>query len=363
MVGFLVGDNCATNQSIATKMGIPLVGCASHRFNLAVNKFLEPYDDLLDEDNNLMVDLRRENNSAELKKYTDLTPIKRNVTRWSSTFTMVQRYIRIRAEIKKVDAVEEMVPTGGKHRKLVVLFEHLKKFESICKRLQRGDTSMREHPYKGNYNGKGGDQSRHSNKDSRNGNRGNHGRPQGHNKYHGRRNRDDDDYSDYGIVACTTLDLSQVAGELSRSALESDHDLTWTVDSGCTRHVTSTPKWFKTLKPTAEKAITIGGNRQIPIEGTGDVEMKIKDIKGKERSTALNDVLYAPDLKFNLISVRQTVGNDFKINFPNAKKRVLFFARRIKFEAKTVDGKSLYQFQPKPTDSDQEANVATSGSG
>ncbi|KAJ8566321.1 hypothetical protein ON010_g6804 [Phytophthora cinnamomi] len=199
------------------------------------------------------------------------------------------------------------------------------------------------------------------NKDSRNGNRGNHGRPQGHNKYHGRRNRDDDDYSDYGIVACTTLDLSQVPGELSRSALESDHDLTWTVDSGCTGHATSTPKWFKTLKPTAGKAITIGGNHQIPIEGTGDVEMKLKDIKGKERSIALNDVLYAPDLKFNLTSVRQTVGNDFKINFPNAKKCVLFFAHRIKFEAKTGDGKSLYQFQPKPTDSDQEGNVATSG--
>ncbi|EGZ09678.1 hypothetical protein PHYSODRAFT_523900 [Phytophthora sojae] len=144
MVGFLVGDNCATNQSIATKMGIPLVGCASHRFNLAVNKLMEPYGDLLDEVNNLMVELRHENNRAELKKYTDLVPIKRNVTRWSSTFTMVEGYIRIRAEIKKVDAVEEMVPTGGKHRKLVALFEHLKKFESVCKRLQREDADMGE---------------------------------------------------------------------------------------------------------------------------------------------------------------------------------------------------------------------------
>ncbi|EGZ17545.1 hypothetical protein PHYSODRAFT_499950 [Phytophthora sojae] len=144
MVGFLVGDNCATNLSIATKMGIPLVGCASHRFNLAVNKFMEPYGDLLDEVNNLMVELRHENNRAELKKYTELVPIKRNVTRWSSTFTMVERYIRIRVEIKKVDAVEEMVPTGGKHRKLVALFEHLKKFESVCKRLQREDTDIGE---------------------------------------------------------------------------------------------------------------------------------------------------------------------------------------------------------------------------
>ncbi|KAF1777846.1 hypothetical protein GQ600_18962 [Phytophthora cactorum] len=35
MVAFIVGDNCSTNQSITTKLDVPLVGCASHRFNLA----------------------------------------------------------------------------------------------------------------------------------------------------------------------------------------------------------------------------------------------------------------------------------------------------------------------------------------
>ncbi|KAE9321784.1 hypothetical protein PR003_g17390 [Phytophthora rubi] len=144
MVGFLVGDNCSTNQSIAMKMGIPLVGCASHRFNLAVKKYLEPHERLLSEVNDLMVELRPEKNRAELKKYTELLPVKRNVTRWSSTFTMVQRYIRIRADIKKVEAVEDLIPTGAKHRKLVALFEHLKKFESVCKRLQCERTDMAE---------------------------------------------------------------------------------------------------------------------------------------------------------------------------------------------------------------------------
>ncbi|KAG6945995.1 hypothetical protein JG687_00016975 [Phytophthora cactorum] len=36
-VRFLVGDNCSVNGSIATKLGIPLVGRASHRLNLAMN--------------------------------------------------------------------------------------------------------------------------------------------------------------------------------------------------------------------------------------------------------------------------------------------------------------------------------------
>ncbi|KAG6964874.1 hypothetical protein JG688_00007503 [Phytophthora aleatoria] len=64
-------------------------------------------DELVSAVNGLMVDRRHENNFAELKKHTDLHPIKRNVTRWSSIFKMVERYIRIRPEIKKVEAVEE----------------------------------------------------------------------------------------------------------------------------------------------------------------------------------------------------------------------------------------------------------------
>ncbi|KAE9233905.1 hypothetical protein PF004_g9529 [Phytophthora fragariae] len=80
---------------------------------------LDVYHKTNDMVDNLMVELRHENNHAELKKHTELVPVKRNVTRWSSTFTMVQRYIRIRAEFEK-------------------------KFESICKRLQRADTCMGE---------------------------------------------------------------------------------------------------------------------------------------------------------------------------------------------------------------------------
>ncbi|KAL4118525.1 hypothetical protein PRIC2_010850 [Phytophthora ramorum] len=87
-----------------------------------------------------MVALRHENNFAELKKNTELLPVKRTVTRWASTFTMVQCCIRIRPEINKVEAVEELIPTGDMHRKFIALFEHLKKFENICKRLQREDT-------------------------------------------------------------------------------------------------------------------------------------------------------------------------------------------------------------------------------
>ncbi|KAF1790190.1 Ribonuclease H-like domain [Phytophthora cactorum] len=111
MVAFVIGDNCSTNQSIATKLGVPLVGCASHRFKLAVNRYISEYESLLTKVNNLMPKLCQVNNFAVLAKSTDLHPIKRNTTRWSSSFEILQRVHRIRHLIETVEVVEELVPT------------------------------------------------------------------------------------------------------------------------------------------------------------------------------------------------------------------------------------------------------------
>jgi hypothetical protein len=54
MARFLVADNCATNKTIATKLGIPLVDCASDMFNLAANKLYADSEDLLGDVNSLM---------------------------------------------------------------------------------------------------------------------------------------------------------------------------------------------------------------------------------------------------------------------------------------------------------------------
>lgn len=236
-------------------------------------------------------------------------------------------------------------------------------------KLKPSSNQARQHPYKDGFGGKSRSQNRNDYKSKRNSNRnrsqnGNQKntseKSKSHNKFHGRR-KDTDSDNEYGIIAITTLDLRQETEAVSLTAQDAEHDPVWTVDSGCTRHVTSNPKWFEKLIPSAGKSITVGGNHQIPIKGTGDVKMTIKDTKGKEREISLANVLYAPQLKFNLLSVRQAVEDDFKINFPNAKKCVLFFASRTKFEAKIGEGTRLYQFQASPATSSQVAHVATSG--
>ncbi|ETN21586.1 hypothetical protein PPTG_01731 [Phytophthora nicotianae INRA-310] len=49
MLRFDVGDNCPTNKAIATRLKVPLIGCASQRFNLAGCEYLVEYEDLIAE--------------------------------------------------------------------------------------------------------------------------------------------------------------------------------------------------------------------------------------------------------------------------------------------------------------------------
>lgn len=64
---FLVGDNCTVNKRLANLMGVPLVGCASHRLNLAVRKFIAPDEDALEQVQLLMRKLRTLRQAAKLR--------------------------------------------------------------------------------------------------------------------------------------------------------------------------------------------------------------------------------------------------------------------------------------------------------
>ncbi|KAG6962080.1 hypothetical protein JG688_00008785 [Phytophthora aleatoria] len=106
--------------------------------------FLAEHEDLLHQVNNLMLQLRQPNNAAELFKLTPLRAKKCNVTRWSFIYNMLQRYGAIRPQIRLVEAVEDLVPSTGDHKKLVGLQKHLEKLDSVCKRLQYEATTMSE---------------------------------------------------------------------------------------------------------------------------------------------------------------------------------------------------------------------------
>ncbi|OWZ17610.1 hypothetical protein PHMEG_0008433 [Phytophthora megakarya] len=61
---------------------------------------------------------RTSKNRAELRRDTQLAPLRANMTRWSSTFTMLEPYVRIRDAITRVDTVYELIPTPVIHRRI-----------------------------------------------------------------------------------------------------------------------------------------------------------------------------------------------------------------------------------------------------
>ena len=80
---------------MASRCRVPLIGCGSHRLNLAVKEVLEPIKPILKKVHELMGKLSAIKQSAKLRRTTNLEPIKRNVTRWSSTFNMLKRFFEL----------------------------------------------------------------------------------------------------------------------------------------------------------------------------------------------------------------------------------------------------------------------------
>ena len=132
----IIGDNCETMKCLANLCSVPLVGCASHRFNLAVNKYMEYQDHMsvLNKINGLMGKLKNLKLAGKLRKYTELRPVQRNETRWSSTAAMVDRYLSLspfisKPEIMSDQSIIDVIPTARENSQMIFLNQNLKRRE------------------------------------------------------------------------------------------------------------------------------------------------------------------------------------------------------------------------------------------
>ena len=138
------GDNLNTKNSIADISGHRLIGCASLRLNLAVKDVLNEGKELLQKINTIMVKLRGLILGEKLKKLTNLTPKVRNVTRWSSSYQMVQRYVELREflALLESDEVDALSLTPAENRRADALLQQVKPLESVNKVLQTNSNTV-----------------------------------------------------------------------------------------------------------------------------------------------------------------------------------------------------------------------------
>ncbi|DBA03897.1 TPA: hypothetical protein N0F65_004587, partial [Lagenidium giganteum] len=106
-------------------------------------------------------------------------------------------------------------------------------------------------------------------------------------------------------------------------------------------------------------SITVGAKYKIPIGALGQVELKVVDSKGGHKILLLDDVLYAPQLTFSLLSGSAAVKQDFHFTF---KRGVCMFNTNQRFSIKAMitEQANLYQFAAEPT-SRHQAHVAITG--
>ena len=119
------------------------MGCASHKLNLAVKNHLRSMEPILKKLDWLMSKLSTLKQSAKLRRRTSLLPVKRNVTRWSSTFSMVERYNQIADHLDSRDSeISNFIPTYAEERALRATLEDLKVFESVSLELQKSTLDL-----------------------------------------------------------------------------------------------------------------------------------------------------------------------------------------------------------------------------
>lgn len=143
----LVGDNCSTNKCLARQWGVPLVGCASHRFNLAVkhhwideqearlNDLIKKVSTLMSKACNLRAahtlrDLTLEAHGKELRAQL------MNETRWTSIFTMVKRYLKIKEQLEAIKDLSLYCIHATENLVLKEAASHFEVFQMITEEIQ-----------------------------------------------------------------------------------------------------------------------------------------------------------------------------------------------------------------------------------
>jgi hypothetical protein len=139
-------------------MELPLVGCGSHRLNLAVGECIGKEEKknkrgvvtqqetghrpVIRQVDVLMGQLSNLKNGSKLRSQTKLRAERKNATRWASLFLCLLKWQRIREHVANVesfpDSVIDKIPTASQNAAINLLVLDLKIIESVSKMLQAG---------------------------------------------------------------------------------------------------------------------------------------------------------------------------------------------------------------------------------
>ncbi|KAF3790622.1 hypothetical protein EJ110_NYTH16182 [Nymphaea thermarum] len=112
-----------------------------------------------------------------------------------------------------------------------------------------------------------------------------------------------------------------------------DKDMTgWWVDSVATRHITKTKEYVICMEDLSSgHKVYMGNNSYCDIMGVGSYQLNVGDI-----SVVLNEVLYVPSMRRNLVSVPALTGKGFEVRFVPKKVTMGKKHGRTMFDGKYI---------------------------
>jgi hypothetical protein len=136
----LCGDNCNVNGKIASTIEVPLLGCGSHKINLAVCQWIEDQPQLIQALSSVSKVMKKASSLkllAKLRQYTTYNVVKENDRRWSSTVQMLDRYLKIQTQLSQVAELLAYLPTHIELDVLTRAYVTLTKFDAATISLQK----------------------------------------------------------------------------------------------------------------------------------------------------------------------------------------------------------------------------------
>ncbi|KHN35688.1 Retrovirus-related Pol polyprotein from transposon TNT 1-94, partial [Glycine soja] len=110
---------------------------------------------------------------------------------------------------------------------------------------------------------------------------------------------------------------------------EEDNVNLWYLDTGCSNHITRHREWFVNIDDKVKSKIKFADNSSVTAEGIGKVMIQRKD----GHHSFINDVLYVPNMKNNLLSLGQLLEKGYSMQMEDNQLKVFDNNRRLILKA------------------------------
>lgn len=142
----LIGDIYSSKKSFPSKLNLAMIGCYSHRFNLALKDILSIHESNLTVMSTPMWKLQILTSAAKLRSFTNLCPVVKIKTKWGSAYYMLRKHFPLFPSLPNLGVTEwtYLLPSPRVEEEIDELVGCLDKLDSVAKLIQCHTPSLHE---------------------------------------------------------------------------------------------------------------------------------------------------------------------------------------------------------------------------